>query len=196
MNRIRELREERRLSQERLAELAATTRQQIDRLEKGQRGLDLKWMVRIARALDVPVAALVDSQAGPTLATLVGAVGAGERIVPFDRDATFENIPAPPGLTAPAAVVVRGDSMEPVYRNGEVLLYDRADSVPAHSIGRDCAVQLAPPGPGDSGDMLLKVVQRGTRKDRYNLLSYNPRHPPIVDARLLWAAPIQWVKRG
>ncbi len=58
-NRIRELRLARGYSQKELAERANTTQPTIDRLEKGDRGLDTDWMDALAKALDVTPADLL-----------------------------------------------------------------------------------------------------------------------------------------
>lgn len=59
MNRIRELREKKRLSTYKLAELVGTTQSTIHRLEAGQRKLTVEWMRRIADALGVQPADLI-----------------------------------------------------------------------------------------------------------------------------------------
>lgn len=51
-NRIRDIRFERRMTLQQLAEASGTTKSQIDKLEKGQRRLTVDWMARIAKALD------------------------------------------------------------------------------------------------------------------------------------------------
>ena len=51
LNNIRKLRKLRGYSQEKLGELASTTKTQISRLEKGDRGLSQAWMVRLAKPL-------------------------------------------------------------------------------------------------------------------------------------------------
>jgi transcriptional regulator with XRE-family HTH domain len=53
MNRIRELREQRGLTGEQLAERVGTTQGQIHKLESGKRRLTVEWMQRIAKALNV-----------------------------------------------------------------------------------------------------------------------------------------------
>jgi transcriptional regulator with XRE-family HTH domain len=65
-NRIREIRERLGLTQEQLAERVGTTSQQISRLEKGQRGLDVPWMLKISAALGERPAALIDEIADST----------------------------------------------------------------------------------------------------------------------------------
>ena len=59
MNRIRELREARGLTQQQLADACGTTQPTIDRLEKGIRQLTEKWMQRLASALQVEPADLL-----------------------------------------------------------------------------------------------------------------------------------------
>lgn len=63
-NRIRELREERGLSQQQLADLCKTSNQQISRLELGQRRLPTVWMDRIAEALRCQPTDIIAAAAG------------------------------------------------------------------------------------------------------------------------------------
>jgi transcriptional regulator with XRE-family HTH domain len=60
-NRIKELRKRRGLTQPQLAEAAGTTFQQIYKLENSKRKLPQQWMDRIAPALGVRPAALIDA---------------------------------------------------------------------------------------------------------------------------------------
>ena len=57
--RIRAIRASRHLSQERLGELAGTDRQTINRVELGHVSTRIDTLMRIAAALDVPLAELV-----------------------------------------------------------------------------------------------------------------------------------------
>jgi transcriptional regulator with XRE-family HTH domain len=56
---IRTTRRGRKLSQERLAELAGMDRQAINRIEQGHQAAYIDTLIRIAAALDVPLADLV-----------------------------------------------------------------------------------------------------------------------------------------
>lgn len=56
---IRAIRREARLSQEKLAELAGMDRQAINRIEQGHQAALIDNLIRIAAALDVPLADLV-----------------------------------------------------------------------------------------------------------------------------------------
>ncbi|MER5675751.1 helix-turn-helix transcriptional regulator [Streptomyces sp. NPDC002238] len=57
--RMRALRGTRRISQERLGELSGTDRQTINRIEQGHVSTRIDTLMRIARALDTPLADLV-----------------------------------------------------------------------------------------------------------------------------------------
>lgn len=58
-NRIRGARTSRRLSQERLGELAGVDRQTINRIEQGHVSTRIDTLMLIARSLDTPLADLV-----------------------------------------------------------------------------------------------------------------------------------------
>jgi transcriptional regulator with XRE-family HTH domain len=58
-NNILKLRNERGLSQQKLADLVGTSGPQINRLEKGERRLSQDWMVKLAKALGVAPADLI-----------------------------------------------------------------------------------------------------------------------------------------
>jgi transcriptional regulator with XRE-family HTH domain len=58
-DRIREERRRRGLSQEKLAEVAGMDRQAINRIEQGHQSALIDNLIRIAAALDVPLADLV-----------------------------------------------------------------------------------------------------------------------------------------
>ena len=53
MNRIKELRKLRKMTQQELAKILDVTQGAIQKLETGERGLDIDWMRKIAQALNV-----------------------------------------------------------------------------------------------------------------------------------------------
>lgn len=59
-NHLRAWREYRKLSQPRLAEMAGTTNAMIHYLESGERGLSLKWLRRLAPALQTTPGMILD----------------------------------------------------------------------------------------------------------------------------------------
>lgn len=76
-NRIKELREERNLSQYELAERANTTAQQIGRLEKGTRKLTVEWLTRLSKALIVDPEDILIKRTNITTINKIGFVEAG-----------------------------------------------------------------------------------------------------------------------
>lgn len=66
-NRIRELREERGLTQVDLAKLVHSTPSALNKLEKGSRGLDQQWMRRLATALSIAPADLLPREDNPNI---------------------------------------------------------------------------------------------------------------------------------
>lgn len=121
---------------------------------------------------------------------VVGHVGAGAQIYPIDDHAPgagLDEIEAPPGA-APGAVGVRvrGDSMYPVYSEGDLLFYAEQRN-PAELIGRECVVRLA------DGRLFIKIIRRGATPGRYSLHAHNA--PPLDDVEIDWAAPVQWIRR-
>lgn len=89
------------------------------------------------------------------------------------------------------AIEVRGDSMSPVYRDGDFLVCSRRNSKHIDNlIGVDCVVLTT------GGEGFIKILKRGTMRGRHNLKSYNPLFDDIENAELAWVAPIAWIRRG
>lgn len=119
---------------------------------------------------------------------LVGYIGAGERIYHFGVGETRISVPAPPDVARGIAAEVRGDSMLPVYRHGDLVIGTEYLGEIASLVGRDCFVQVV------DGPLYLKVLRKGT-KGKFNLESYNEDSPLITNQAIDWVAPVAWVKR-
>lgn len=108
-NRIREWRRRRGLSMQRLAEKIGTSRQQIHKLERGERRLSEDWLRRIAAPLGcLPADLLADDPA------TFGAAGAfaeeADRVVPLPPDLD---------LTGAHPVVLDRHNRIPVYASAQ-----------------------------------------------------------------------------
>jgi phage repressor protein C with HTH and peptisase S24 domain len=121
-------------------------------------------------------------------------VGAGDEIFPLDGDGPIDWVPAPPGMEAAEATEVRGNSMRPLYHDGDLLFHSRRDTQFAEYEGEPVVVQIS------GGKRLVKILETGSRRGRYTLASVNPAFDPIEDQQLEWIGPIEWVhkrwKRG
>lgn len=122
----------------------------------------------------------------PRAIPLVGHVGAGAEIFPMDHLGYVE---APPGIAGPTtvAVKVKGDSMRPAYRDGDLIYYD--DHLPPEGlVGREVVVEL------EDGRCLVKELFAGSKPGLWTLLSHNAA--PMTDVRIKWAARIKWVQKA
>lgn len=170
------------------AGLHASTVQSI--LTKGT-APSVENFLAICQAMGITPAQLLEgSERSKLTIPVVGVVSAGEGWTPFD-DNTNEAVEFELGAHDTIAVEVRGDSMAPVYRNGDVLICHRRYGPNADNlIGLDCIVRTA------KGENYVKILKRGSRHGRFNLKSYNPVVDDIEDVPLAWAAPVAWIKRG
>jgi phage repressor protein C with HTH and peptisase S24 domain len=127
---------------------------------------------------------------GVPLIAVAGRVGAGAEVDLVDAYAKGDglyHVACPPQI-APSGVVaveVVGDSMEPIYGEGDVLFYTRNahDGIPDEDIGRKCVVE------DTQGRVWVKQVKRGDEPGRFHLISINP------GAETIWNTPIAWAAR-
>lgn len=202
-NRLKEIREDRHLSQEQLADKLNTSRGQIYQLEKGIRKLTQPWMMRLASALDCLPEDFIKSGEKPKV-PVIGSVGAGGKIYPID-DATFlphslregeqefvncEFVEAPPGVypSEVACVKVSGHSQYPVYKDGEYLFFKRSVDYSDTFLNHDCVVML------EDGRSMIKILKKGDQNGLFNLDSYN--EPTIPNVKIKWASPVMWTKKN
>lgn len=124
-----------------------------------------------------------------TLVPVVGYAGAGAVVHMYDRGAgssAIEYIKAPKGFGAVEAIEVRGDSMYPVYRNGDTIYYDGREATLPITESDEYVVELR------DGRMLLKLVEpRGN--GQYTLLAYNGA--PINGVEVIRAFKVRYIRR-
>lgn len=188
-NRLAERREELGLTKTDAARLLKTSKQHYGRLESGETSLDQAWLARLAKVFKCrPVDLLPELGAGPPTAPLVGFVGAGEQVINFD-DGVFDQVESPPGTSNVHVVCVRGDSMWPAYREGDLLFFEPTDTMdPGKCLYRDCIVQVL------GGPTYVKRIIPGSDADTFTLTSY--RAPELLGVKVQWASPVLWVKRS
>ena len=163
--------------------------------ESGLRGLRRDAAARYALAFGVSEAWLLTGQGAPagirSTVPMVGYVGAGAEVHLFDGDQSSEQIDeadAPPAADEhTVAVIVRGDSMIPAFRDRDVIYYRNVRADPDQLIGRECVIRLA------DGRTFVKILMRGNGPGFFTLFSYNA--PLISDVVVEWAVPVKWVMR-
>ena len=192
VNRLRELRELSGLSAEQVAERMGTSPQHLGRLEKGQRRLSQKWIDRAATAFGCEPAAVIselpDINGTQKMIPLVGFIGAGQMYYSSSKGrwvACGEVSPPPGDTQGLKAVRVEGDSLWPVYRDGDTLYFRPSEGIGTDCEGSDCIVQVA------GGDAYIKRLEG--RPGAYRLEGYN--QPPMADVEIQWAAKILFVAR-
>ncbi len=121
---------------------------------------------------------------------VVGYVGAGEAIFALDdhsQGAGMDETEPPPDEDGGFAVRVRGNSMAPRFKEGELIGYSRERGLnPDRCYGTECVVQTA------DGRKLVKLLERGSRPGVFTLVSINASVPIEHDVELDWIAPVIW----
>ncbi len=157
INRIRDIRKEKGLTLADLAEACdpPTTAQTISRLETGMRNLSIKWMDRIAAALEIEPELLVRSEtaAAPQVIAILNEHGADALRIPRDAILATEL-----GGDMPLIVlVVEASSGE--YRPGDQVWLRQLDPADApRAINRDVLV----PRKGDRFAFGRLIDRQGT----------------------------------
>lgn len=150
-------------------------------------------LLRLADVLGVSESWL-RSDLGPARERIpvIGRISSGENFLPYEDNpetAPAQEIEFIMDQTDPIAIEVRGESMLPVYRPGDLLLCSRKRGEDIHNcINKDCVVKT------DQGEGYIKKLMATSDFGYFNLISYNLA--PIENVRLLWAAQIIWVKRA
>lgn len=145
----------------------------------------------LARAADVTVGELrgeTAKRAGPAQVGLRHYVGAGDQIHIIEGADAFDYTDAPPGFEKGAAGIVRGDSMLPMFDDGDMLFWRRLEQPPKEPPKRAVIVKVK------DGPLYLKKLLPGSKRGRYHLVSINPVTKPLIDQAVEAIARIGWVK--
>ena len=151
-------------------------------------------LISIANALDVRIGELFDDVRSVAVA---GKVGAGEKVPLVDiyeKGDGLYHVACPSELSSSGGIVgveIDGDSMLPVFRDGDVLFYSRDTiGVPTEAVGAICICE------DESGDAWVKYIKNGSEPGKFHLISLNPLVENMFDIQLKWAAPVKlhWPK--
>lgn len=162
------------VTQAQLAEKLGLQQNQISKMVRGTRDISALEAAESARFLNIAM------PGEESTLHVVGYVGAGAEVIPIDDGDPLSvvqvDFPVPRGSVA---AIVRGDSMYPIFEDGDLVAYGGEPLPPEKAVGSTCVVQLA------DGRMLIKRVRRGTKEGLYTLTSSNA--PDIEDVPLEWA---------
>lgn len=193
-NRVREIRKDKSLTIEELAEATGLSVSYVGRLENGERNLSVKNMNLFADALGVEPQELlsVSRTKSTNVVSVMGRIGAGAEIMPEEEQIPPEGlyeIETPFPIPEDAlAFEVHGESMWPRYDDGDIIICWRQGILAEEVLGWEAAVRTA------TGRRYLKRVLKGADQGTYDLESHNA--PPIRGVRLEWVAAIQSVIRS
>lgn len=175
-----------------LAERLKLPQSRVAEMKSGKRMIKTTEVAIISDYIGEPVPIEVLPASPEQLIPVVGYVGAGSEIFSVDdhtKGGGIDYVSGPPGGISKSAValVVRGDSMLPVFEAGDIVYYDRQDNGDlSHLIGKNCVVRLA------DGRTFIKKLQFSN--GAYWLHSHNA--DPIVAPQIEWAARVLWVKKA
>lgn len=182
-------------SMRQVAKDAGVSYEQLKNLAQGKsKSTNVDDAVRIAASFGTNLEGFLEGNTSPvdrpTIA-IAGKVGAGAQVPVFDAypKGGGPQVECPPGLspTGIVAVEVEGDSMEPVYSDGDLLFYSRNghDSVPSDIVGHRCVCE------DEDGMGWVKQVKAGDEPGLFHLISLNPGANNMWNVRLKWAARVQ-----
>lgn len=132
---LREIRLLRNLTQRELAERIGIASNTYNQYETGKREPDIATLQKIAAVLEVSIDELVSEtpttpkSTGGVWIPVLGRIAAGIPIGAVEEIIDYEEIPAEMAKSGEYfALEVKGDSMEPEYRNGDVLIIKKQET--------------------------------------------------------------------
>ncbi len=185
---LRVARKASRIGIQELADLAGTSRQQIEKLERGERKLTKQWAERLAPHLGVTAKALLFPEDGTGAVTkglkMVGVVEAGafRSVDMLHGDGQHMPMEADPRYPAEqqACWLVRGDSMN--ERNIVDGMYVRGTMVDGMKAARSGDIVVVERSRYQGQEIELTVKEMGEDRENYILRprSTNKNHKPII----------------
>lgn len=131
----------------------------------------------------------VPMKPGVTYVKIRSYVGAGAEIHREGANDVLEEISLPwVDGDEYEGVIVRGNSMYPVYRTNDILIFKRYEGELLRLLNRECIIEL------EDGRRFVKVLRPGSEPGLYNLDSYN--EPMMLNMAVRQAIKIDFVKRA
>lgn len=171
---IKRLRKTSGYSQDQLAKLLGVTQGAVSQWEKGRTIPDTPYMLEMAKIFGVPLDEFTNNQPFRDLDAVnmrraalpvLGTIPCGKLNQPDLNQC--DNIDMPDGVSADFALICKGDSMEPTFRDGDYVLIRSQENV---ENGQIAAVNVA-------GETTLKHVYHQT--GGLLLIADNSKYSPI-----------------
>lgn len=188
---LRECRKHAGLTLEQLAERVGTSKGYLSDMERGERRYNQDWVELLARELDVDevtifTGPLPPASRGVPVVGYVGAGGDGDFADDYMQGEAIDWIE--PGLPeGRIALRVRGDSMEPLAHEGEVVMFG-PQVPPQQLVGRRVMARLR-----DGGKLFKVLGPQDPQTGRFALYSLNSAYEPIL-AELEWVLPFEGLR--
>ena len=125
-----------------------------------------------------------------TLVPVSGYIGAGAVVYDIDGNGSSKTIgfeKAPRGFGAVEALRVRGDSMYPVYRDGDLVFIENRPAEFPLQRNKEYVIELS------DGRRLIKMVEPSP-SGHYNLIAYNA--PVEYDVEIVNAQRVRYIRKA
>lgn len=162
----------------------------IKKIGAAERGMTVANAERIAAHHKASPGWLMFGEGSPDgkmTVPLIGSVAAGQQLVFYEDSEKGIQVDAYFGAVNTVAFEVVGDSMFPLARAGDYVYFLKPTRDVERLVGREAFVQI------EDGNNLFKILQRGSRAGRYDLISYNAE--PIRDRAVHAAGRFLGVRR-
>lgn len=174
-----------------LAAALGLPQSRVAEMKSGRRKIKAAELNVISNYLEEPVPLEIISST-PKRIQVVGMVGAGAQIFSIDdhaKGAGLDEVDPPVGGGTPSmvALIVRGDSMEPAFSDGDTIFYDQIfEGDFSHLIGKHCVIRL------EDGRTFVKRLYKSDGS--YVLHSHNAE--PIITQGIAWVAKVKSVNKA
>lgn len=176
-SRIREIRKERGLTLQDVADRAGTTAQTIGRLETGTRTLSLKWVNRISKALGVEGATLLALPEQGDI-EIFGEINNAGLISQESRGTVSTRLFA----SEPTAIGIK-ENLGP-YMAGDVLIFEKNGNKRKNFLGKECLVQHK------NGTYYFALVLGGKNDKTFSLAPVGQKAGLLENQEIVNASPI------
>ena len=184
MNPIRECRIERRLSQQKLADLVGVHQTAVSQWEKGRTAPDKQSLLRLSSVLGVSADRLLGAETENSGIPVLGYVRAGK---PNEASQQVLGYESRGGLGFSYdelfALRIRGDSMEPRFVEGDTVIVRRTDEVTNGSV---CVVLVGPEeATVKKADMHNGILTLTAFNSAYEPLVFTPAQIESLPVRII-----------